>query len=221
MVSNQSSTNRYKPHTRYYVNGVRVPGVTTITGNQLGWNKEVLCRWHNQQGLKDIDTSIYVKEKANAGTLSHAIVTDQLTGKETDYSEYTQAVIKEAENSALSFFEWAKDKKIKPILVEAPLTSEKHRFGGTADIFSEINGANELIDLKSGKGIYPEMIVQVSAYRWLLIEHGYRVDSVRILNIPRTEDEKFLERKVSDKELKAGLRIFLRCLENHRDAKLL
>ncbi|NIT03436.1 hypothetical protein GTO10_00620 [Candidatus Saccharibacteria bacterium] len=160
-------------------------------------------------------------DKADIGTLAHAMVTDWLLKQETDTSDYSANQITQAENSALSFFEWAKGKQIEPVLIEKPLVSEKHGFGGTADIFAVIDGAAELIDLKTGSGIYEEMFVQVAAYRQLLIESKYKVECVRILNIPRSEDERFKEEKISDKQCEVAWEIFLNCLENYQLRKKL
>jgi hypothetical protein len=208
---------KIKAHTRYKLaDGSIVPGVTTITGSQLGWNKQALIAWANNIGLKGISASKYKDDKAEIGTLAHAMVTDWLQGLETDTSDYSKNQIEAAENSALSFFEWAKNKPIKPIVIEKPFISERYKFGGKPDIYAQINGKRELIDLKTGSGIYEEMIIQVAAYENLMAENGFEVDTVRILNIPRTEDEAFLERVIGKEQRKVAWKIFLHCLANYR-----
>jgi hypothetical protein len=208
---------KHKAHTRYRLkSGAIVPGVTTITGAGLGWNKQQLIRWANKMGLAGVDTVKFVNDKALIGTLAHAIVTDSLQGIETGTDDYSQNQIELAENSALSFFEWANGKDIQPLLIETPLISEAHEFGGTPDIYADVGGKRELIDLKTGSGIYDEMIIQVTAYKHLLIENGRFVDTVRILNIPRTEDEAFSEKLISIKQQEVAWKIFLNCLENYQ-----
>lgn len=206
-----------KAHIRYRtVDGEICPGVTTITGSQLGWNTQVLINWANRMGLKGIDSSKYKDDKADIGTLAHAMVTDWLLGIKTDTSDYSKNQIGVAENSALSFYEWAKNKQIKPILVEIPFVSEKYKFGGKPDIYAHIDGSLELIDLKTGSGIYEEMIVQVAAYEMLFVENGHPVETVRILNIPRTEDEAFVERVIGKKQREIAWKIFRNCLSNYQ-----
>jgi len=175
--------------------GEILPGVTTIT-RMLGWDKQVLINWANRKGLEGIDTNKYVDDKADIGTLAHKMVTDSLLGKETDTDDYSKNQITLATNSAKSWFNWARGKKIKPILIEKPLVSEQLGYGGTLDIFAEVDKANELIDLKTGNGIYDEMVIQTSAYENLLFEHGHTIAKTRILNIPRSEGESFFERKI-------------------------
>jgi len=215
-------SDKVKAHTRYQLkDGTIVPGVTTVTGSQLGWNKQVLINWANRMGLQGIDSNKYKDDKAVIGTLGHSLATDSLLGIQTDTSDYSANQIEAAENSVLSFYEWAKGKEIRPILVEIPLVSEEYKFGGTLDIYGEINGTLELVDLKTGSGIYHEMIVQVSAYEKLLEEAGYRVDAVRILNIPRTEDEAFMERGLGKQQREVAWEIFTNCLRNYQLKKKL
>lgn len=222
-MSSQVSA-KVKAHTRYVLadGKTRVPGVTTITGRQLGWNTNVLTNWANRMGLDGVDTKKYTDDKADIGTLGHALCTNWLLKQDTDTGDYTQNQIDTAQNCALSFFEWAKGKKIKPILIEVPLASELHRYGGTVDIYAEVDGVLELVDLKTGGGIHPEFMVQVGGgYAMLLAEHGHKVERVRILNIPRGEDESFLEKVIGPGQRETAAMIFLNCLANHRLEKML
>jgi hypothetical protein len=211
-------SNRTRAHQRYYLkSGQPVPGVTTITG-ELGWGKDALIKWGNNLGLKGIDSTKYKDEKADVGTLAHQMVMDYLQGIKADYTqEYSGITIDQAENCCLSFHEWEKMNRIEPALIETPLVSEVWKYGGQIDIYGNVNGELTLIDLKTGSGIYDEAIIQVSAYKPLLEEHGHKVERVRILNIPRTEDEAFTEKKVDcwDK----GFLIFLHCLGIHNEKK--
>jgi hypothetical protein len=198
-----------KAHQRYRLkDGTIVPGVTTPI-NLLA--KPALIPWANKLGLKNIDVNSYVDDKANIGTLAHAIVTDHLTGKKTDFSDYDPKQISQSENSFLSYLEWEKEHPIKAIFVERPFVHEELKFGGTGDIYGELLNKLELIELKSGSGIYDEHVYQIAANKKLLEYHGFKVDKCRILNIPRTEDESFIEKVCNDKELEDGWEIF-QCL---------
>ena len=76
------------------------------------------------------------------------------------------------------------------------MVSELYQYGGTVDIYAKINGVYEIIDIKTGSGIYSDYFFQVTAYMELLRENGYEVERARILNIPRADDEGFIERFV-------------------------
>ena len=196
-----------KAHIRYKLaDGTNVPGCTTVLGLL---NKPALVPWANKLGLDGVNVSKYVDDKADIGTLGHAFVTDKLAVTPTDTSDYSQNQIDLAENCALSFWAWEKEHPIEKVFfVETPLVSEIHRFGGTQDIYCQIAGKRELIDLKTGKGIWPEHIYQVSALKILLEENGNSVDNVRVINIPRAEDEAFLEKVVTAAEWENGWQIF-------------
>ncbi len=50
--------------------------------------------------------------------------------------------------------------------VEAPCFSDKHRYAGTMDAIAVIDGVRYLLDWKTGKGVYPEVGLQLAAYRF-------------------------------------------------------
>lgn len=200
-----------KAHIRYRLaDKTIVPGVTTVLGLMA---KPALVPWANKLGLQGIDVAKYVDDKADIGTLAHAFVTDKLENKETDTSDYSKKQIDLAENSALSFWSWEKEHHIEEVFFcERPMVSEIHGFGGTLDIYAKVNGKREIIDLKTGSGIYSEHAWQVATLKKLLEENGYTVDGTRIINIPRVESEAFVEKVVTEKENEIGWRIFLNLL---------
>ena len=179
-----------KAHIIYRVKDKIVPGATTVTGVL---NKPALPPWANKIGLQGIQLNKYVDDKADIGTLAHAMCINELIGSPTDTSDYSANQIDKAENSFLSFQEWCKGKVIEVKLTETPMVSESLMYGGTLDIYAIVDGVPELIDLKTGSGIYIEHFIQTSAYRNLLLEAGKPVERVRIINIPRSEDENFKE----------------------------
>jgi hypothetical protein len=214
-----------KAHQIYKLaSGEIVPGVTTALGVLA---KPALVPWANKLGLAGIDVRKYVDDKADIGTLAHKMVEAHIMGKEADTADYSKNQIDRAENSVLSYLEWEKAHPIiKVYFVEKQLVSETHKFGGTEDIYCMIQGDQddyrELIDLKTGNGIYEESVYQVAALKHLLEENGFRVDRARILNIPRNEDEAFTEKVLSDRELDFGWEIFLHALgicQNKKEMK--
>ncbi len=191
-----------------------VPGVTTVLGIL---NKPALLYWAWNLGMQKIDYRKFKDDKAMIGTLAHDLIESHLQNIPTDYSDYSKNQIDAAENSMLSWLEWEKQHPIKKIhSIEEQLVSEELPFGGTNDIFCALeceDGAfDEIIDLKTGKGIYDEYVYQVAALKHLQEEHGRTVNRCRIINVPRTEDETFLERIISPDELDKGWEIFKSCL---------
>lgn len=193
MASKPLKLSGTKAHIRYKTkDGRQVPGTTTILGVLA---KPQLIKWANNMGLQGIDTTKYVDKLATIGTLAHYMVECHIKGDKPDLSPYSLEEIGLAENSFLSFLEWEKQYDIHYIKSEIPLVSEQYLYGGTIDCYAMINGKKTLLDFKTGKAIYPEMIVQLTAYKNLAEENGLEIEEVRILRIGRTEDEGFEERK--------------------------
>jgi hypothetical protein len=202
-----------------------VPGVTTVLGIL---NKPALLYWAWNLGMQQIDYRKFKDDKAEIGTLAHNMVEDHLNGAKTDFADHSKNQIDAAENSFLSWLEWEKQHPIKKIhSIEEQLISEELPFGGTNDIFCRLESAegefDEIIDLKTGKGIYDEYVYQVAALKHLQEENGKVVGRCRIINIPRTEDETFLERVIGPDELGKGWEIFKACLQiytlTHKEKK--
>jgi len=78
------------------------------------------------------------------------------------------------------------------------------------DCVGIINGQLCLVDFKTSAGIWPEMMVQVAAYRQLARECGHDVSQVFILRIGRTPDEGFEQCRVD--HLDKRWQIFLHAL---------
>ena len=217
-------TIKSKQHTVYKnKEGKRVPGTTTITGVM---DKPALLAWANRIGLEGIKMREYVDDKADIGSLAHYLALNcHLGGEKIDTDDYSKNQISQAENALLKFFEWEKQNKIELIkisgvpMIEVPLVSEVHQYGGTCDLYCILNGVPTLIDLKTGKGIYPEAFTQVAAYQYLLQENGYPVEDVRMLRIGRDESEGFEDRKVPLLEL--HFKRFLICSELYQINKKL
>jgi hypothetical protein len=198
-----------KVHTIYKTeDGQRVCGVTTILSVLA---KPALIAWANRLGLEGIDSSKYTDKAARIGTLAHYLIQCHIEKTTPDLNEYSPFEISKAENALLSFLEWEKGKDIEPIANEMQLVSEKHKFGGTIDYYCKINGLYTLVDFKTGSGIYDEHYYQTCAYRQAMIEKGYKVDQIRILNIPRIETEAFTEKIFN--EFSIGWQIFECCLQ--------
>ena len=207
----EKNTGKTKVHTIYRTkDGKRVPGTTTITGIL---NKPALVPWANKLGLQGIDSRKFVDEKAAIGTLAHYIVECYLKDIEPDLDDYSPNQVDLAENSVLKFYEWEENNPLTNVKCEMELVSEKHRYGGTEDIYAVLHGQNTLIDLKTSKAIYPEMWTQVSAYQNLLEEHGFIVDNVGILRIGRDEDEGFEYKEISKTKLDLHWEKFKHCLK--------
>ena len=185
-----------KAHVVYKLkDGTRVAGTTTITGLL---NKAQLVAWANRLGLEGIDSTKYVDESAKIGTLAHEMIQAHIQKMEINKRAFSAEQIDLAENSLISFFNYTAQHHIEPIICEVPMVSERYKYGGTVDCYCKLDGEPTLLDFKTGKAIYPEYFVQLSAYKNILEEAGYEVKTCKILRVGRDETEGFEERTVTD-----------------------
>jgi len=120
---------------------------------------------------------------------------------------------------------WKIGKKIKPILIEGPIVSEVHKFGGTVDAFLWIDNVPTLLDIKTSKTIYTEHITQLAAYSILLGEYSDLLhneysylcpEQHLILRVGRNSSEGFEVMNVSRNVIDLHVERFLTCLKLYK-----
>ncbi len=194
--------------------GNRLPGATTIIDII---SKPQLIIWANRLGLQGIDSTKYTDNLADVGTLAHHIILCKHRGMQPDMSDFSQNQIDLAMNSIRAYVTWEQQYKINPILVETPLISESLRYGGTPDLYCMLDGMPTLLDFKTGKALYTEVMYQLAAYKHLLEEQGYPVQHCIALRIGREEGEGFEVKEGYNLEL--AFSIFKHCLDLYYQIK--
>lgn len=201
---------KVKAHQRYYTSDKKqVPGATTIL-RVLG--NGALVNWANRLGLDGIDSSKFRDEAAATGTLAHYLVERELDGGPRELDDFTPAQLTRAEYAVAAFRAWRAEHDLAPVMVEGRLVSDVHRYGGTIDLYGDVDGKPTIVDYKTSNGIFLEHKCQVAAYVKLLIEHGHRVKSARLVRLPRGMTGSFEEHVLGAEELRAYWRIFEACL---------
>jgi hypothetical protein len=206
--------------------GKRVPSVTTIV-SQL--DKPALVYWAHKLGLEGV-TDLYGRRDTakKAGALTHELIETCLRDAEPiNFSEiniddvYSKASTIDYTDEEIELsrpiFERAVNllKRLSPmqtLLMEHSMVSEKHQFGGRLDWYGVTAGNDShatLLDIKSGKDIYKETIIQLAAYRGLLLEIGNRVGKVLVVRIGATPDDGEEIKVLTDAELNAAWDVFL------------
>lgn len=175
----------------YMVDGKKADGVTTVLSKAL--NKPALLRWapkavaewvadHLDEvaEMTERDRDDVVKElknkpweqrdaAADRGTEVHKLAERLVKNELVDVPEELAGHV----NAYVDFLDtW----QPKPILVEPVLANRALGYAGSADLVADIpNGERPLFDLKTSKGVYGNMALQVAAYRYAevyLDEHG-------------------------------------------------
>lgn len=122
------------------------------------------------------------------GTAVHNIVEtwkttgDLVTDAPEDYKGY-----------ARGFEKWVNEYNAKVLEHEKTVINLKEKYAGTLDLLTEINNTRAIIDVKTGKDIYPEAGLQLSAYL-----HGENVEAERIGVLLLQESGKYKFQWVDD-----------------------
>jgi hypothetical protein len=153
-----------------------VPSVTTIIKN--GIPKPALMPWAAKMAAEHADANwyrlsktppaervdeiksaykVYTEKTATLGTLVHKLIECWSTGQ--PYPEWD----KEVEKFVDQFINFMMT--IRPEFIESEVTvwSRTHGYAGTADFIARINGNIVLGDVKTGRNLYPEVGLQLSA----------------------------------------------------------
>lgn len=197
--------------------GEKLPSVTTVLSVI---SKPQLFYWGVKLAKEGICPIEYTKETAKIGSLVHALAENFASKTPIEWDKYTKEEIKKACTISKRFFEFVSiQDEFKPILSEGAFASEKYEYGGCLDLICSLNGKITLLDYKTSSNIYYEMVSQVSAYKRLAEEQGYKIEQVIILRFGREESEGYEYREISKKELKYGLKMFDCALKLYKSKK--
>jgi hypothetical protein len=114
--------------------------------------------------------------------------------------------------------DWCTRVKLRPLALEQVVWSATHRFAGTLDLLGEVTLPGHagpvyvVADLKTGKAIYGEALLQMSAYVAALREMEHAPAGVygAVIRLPKVEADPEPEiRLIAPAELEALFRIFL------------
>jgi CRISPR/Cas system-associated exonuclease Cas4 (RecB family) len=188
-----------KSHTVYKnIAGDRVPGVTTVLGML---NKPALLKWAWQMGKDGRELDAVRQGAADIGTVAHALCEAYLRGMELDSSNITPEALSKAETGFLRFLDFWDKEGLKVVRTELVMISEAMQVGGTMDVLAQRpDGRLVVVDLKTSKGIYDEMLVQVATYA-AMYEEGSRqkVDEVYIVRIGKEDADDLEIRQVGQR----------------------
>jgi TusA-related sulfurtransferase len=170
--------NQGRGHT-YFIDGVKVDGVTTILNN--GLPKKALVKWAAKQAascavdrwdeLAQMDISQRLKilidapnasrdKAAVRGTRVHALADRLAHGEKVavppELTGHVEACVKFLD-------EW----DVEEIWTESPVFSRRWQYAGTLDLIAKLAGKTWLLDWKTSKsGAFGDTAFQLAAYRY-------------------------------------------------------
>jgi hypothetical protein len=100
------------------------------------------------------------------------------------------AVAPEYQLYADAYRQFLKDSPTKLIEQQHSIFDKENKVAGTLDKYWEIGGKLHVTDVKTGKDIYDEVRLQLSAYAHMLRLEGKTVDSISVLLLEVGDDKK-------------------------------
>ncbi len=165
--------------------GKLLKGVTTVL---KVLSAPALIGWAYNQGLAGVPLYESRDKAADAGTLSHLYVSNHLKGLPDPSMEgIPKDIAEKASSCFIAFLDWEKAHSFKMVESEKSLVSEVYQFGGTIDIGAIVNELG-IVDIKTSKGVYFSMRVQVSAYGHLW-EENYPDKPIKGYHLLRLGDQ--------------------------------
>lgn len=210
---------RTKLHGQKYIlkDKVRAKSVTTIINDNLGWNKQILLDWTRRTLVGGDDPVLVMNEAGNIGTLVHIMIQGHLQGFDVDTRDFTRNQTEVAMVAFAGYLKWIEKNQFKPLMdkkgvpvCEIPLVNEELRVGGTIDCIGTMDDKMLVVDWKtSSGGPYPEMIIQLGAYTYMLeaAKPNAKIDGGLIMRFDKV-DGKFHRHLISRRKLDAGAHVF-------------
>lgn len=162
---------------KYFHNGIAVPRVTEIISKTI--SEEYLLYWANSLGFKHQSYKKTVDAAAKIGSEAHDLISRFLLGENFNSNNVPY----------LAFRRWWTDitstAKVKVIGSEQVVTCQY--FGGTYDLLIDVNGKLYLVDFKTSNHIDYKHFVQLSAYKYILEQQGYKIEGCIILQLDKKD----------------------------------
>lgn len=149
------------PKGGYYIDGKRVPSVTTIISRFK--ESGALIHWAWGLGMEGKDYRQVRDAAADAGTCAHGMVECFIRKREFERLKYLPEILAPADRAFGAFKRWAEQSNLQPVKTEIGLTSKRFRYGGTLDAVA-LNGELHLLDWKTSNAVYSDYLLQLAAY---------------------------------------------------------
>ena len=189
------------PTGNYEIQGKKLPSVTTIINRFK--NATGLIIWSNQLGLKGLNYFDELKKAGDTGTALHDLAELYILNKKYQLPDDKAAV-----DCFQQFIDWWDSIDCEVIWTEKKYTSKKLNVGGCPDLLVKQDGKYILVDFKTSKAVYSDMLIQLSCYAELIKENdNIEIDRAVIVRFPKDDDETEIKKFFKD-DLAVGLKQF-------------
>ena len=155
------------PKQGYYLDGERVPSVTTILGRFK--DSSALIKWAYNQGKAGVELYASRDEACEIGTLVHAMVEADIHGQ--PHPDIPAALEERVRLAYGAWRAWWAQSGLEVFATEQQMVS-RLGYGGTPDaVGRNTAGQVVLLDWKTSNGAYVDYLVQLAAYSHLWDEN--------------------------------------------------
>jgi hypothetical protein len=152
--------------------GGRMPSITTIINRFKESGALIHWAWKTGMAGKDLRAA----REMTVGVLVEHMIEDYLLDTSRPLPVVAASDIEKARRCFEGFKRWAADHHIVVHRTQLSLRSQLHRFTGRIDCVASIDGAVVIVDWKVAGGVYLDHLLQLAAYRLLLIESDERFE---------------------------------------------
>jgi len=175
---------------RYYErDGIRYPSVTTVLGII---RRPHLEEWRGRLGNAEADR--VAQEAADLGSAVHQTIARINRGERVRPRPEIRPIVD-------AYRRWRDQAVAEVLAVEETVYHTLYRYAGTLDLLVRIWGRSlpAVVDIKTSSGIYPEMGLQLAAYRAALeAEQGIRTGGGLIVRLPKDGSDRVEVRAFAD-----------------------
>lgn len=197
MINSKTNLKSTKKDGFYWDGDIAYPSVTQILSVI---DKPSLRYWHGQQVYQAmVDNPNLTEEEAlaypekqrrramNRGTTVHSVVEAYKRG----HAPSLESIPKKFHGYVRAFYRFMEAMDIEMLDQEKTIFSQVHRYAGTLDIIAKIKSKTFVLDVKTGKDIYPEAFYQTSAYRQAVVEQDRWIDGIGVILLQENGIYKF------------------------------
>ena len=172
-------------HTIYKILQKVVPSVTTILSrfkNSIG-----LIIWSNKLGLEGKSYHQEINKAADIGTNVHELAQSYI--EDLEYEIPSNEIVQNCFNK---FLDWWNEfsENCEVIFCEQSFTSKLYQYGGTADLLVKKDNEYILVDFKTSKDVYPDFVIQGSAYKQMIEEkYDYKINKFIVARFGKDTDD--------------------------------
>jgi hypothetical protein len=165
---------------RYYtIDGKNFPSVTSILNvlnkpQLVNWAtritrdyiKKELFAFRRADSLKNLDIDTILAKSANEHDRVRDAAADHGIAVHNSIASYVGNKSSVAHNDPviIAFGQWQDASQFVPITSERLVFSREHGYAGKADLIGTLGSRLAVLDIKTGRGVYPEYKLQLAAY---------------------------------------------------------